>query len=220
MRAAHAEAAGVDVMAVPVLLDAAQERGGRRLLAALLLQPLLPEQPADLRGMRSRLPRCRGAEVPRCRGAEVPRCRGAGHVEGAVSVEGAEGAEGAEDTGGAEGAEDAERACGPALPRHAAKESRSACTPGQPQSSPMSTPPEDGSRRHASPSSCNVSPCSCLDGGEIACEIDVARLATWLRHSERRRILPQASTRQRALLSAAEGSPEHAAGPLAWSRGR
>eukprot|EP00964_Phaeocystis_antarctica_P022393 scaffold12430_cov70-Phaeocystis_antarctica.AAC.5 len=67
MRAAHAEAAGVDVMAVPALLDAAQERGGRRLLAALLLQPLLPEQPADLRGMRSRLPRCRGAEVPRCR---------------------------------------------------------------------------------------------------------------------------------------------------------
>ena len=71
MRAAHAEAAGVDVMAVPVLLDAAQERGGRRLLAALLLQPLLPEQPADLRGMRSRLPRCPGAEVPGCRGAEV-----------------------------------------------------------------------------------------------------------------------------------------------------
>ena len=83
-----------------------------------------------------------------------------------MSVEGAEGAEGAEDTGGAEGAEGAERACGPALPRHAAKESRSACTPGQPQSSPTSTPPEDGSRRHASPSSCNVSPCSCLVGGD------------------------------------------------------
>ena len=149
MRAAHAEAAGVDVMAVPALLDAAQERGGRRLLAALLLQPLLPEQPADLRGMRRRLPRCRGAEVPRCRGAEVPRCRARrGRAAGA---------------GGAEGAE---RACGPALPRHAAKESRSACTPGQPQSSPMSTPPEDGSRRHASPSSCNVSPCSCLVGGD------------------------------------------------------
>ena len=135
-----------------------------------------------------------------------------------MSVEGAEGAEGAEDTGGAVGAEGAERACGPALPRHAAKESRSACTPGQPQSSPTSTPPEDGSRRHASPSSCNVSPCSCLVGGEIGgeIEIDVARLATRVRHSERRRILPQAPTRQTALLSAAEGSPEHAGGPLGW----
>ena len=98
MRAAHTEAASIDVRALPVLLDAAQERGGRRLPAALLLQPLLAEQPADLGGMRRRLPRCRGAEVPRCRGAEVPRCRGA-------EVQGAQGAaEGAEGAGGAEGA--------------------------------------------------------------------------------------------------------------------
>ena len=173
VRAAHTEAASIDVRALPVLLDAAQERGGRRLPAALLLQPLLAEQPADLGGMRRRLPRCRGAEVPRCRGAEVPRCRGAEvprcrgrrALQRAQRVQGVQRAQRAQMIQRVEGcAEGAEKACGPALPRHVAKESRSACTPGHPQSSPMSTPPEGGSRRHASPSSCSVSPCSCLVG--------------------------------------------------------
>ena len=76
VRTAYAVTASVDVRTLPVLLDAAQERGGRRLLAALLLQPLLAEQPADLGGMRRRLTRCRGAEVPRCRARRGRRgCR-------------------------------------------------------------------------------------------------------------------------------------------------
>ena len=94
VRAAHAEAASIDVRALPVLLDVAQERGGRRLLAALLLQPLLAEQPADLGGMRRRLPRCRGAEVQRCRDAEVQRCRGAGRCRGRRGCRGCRGRSG------------------------------------------------------------------------------------------------------------------------------
>jgi len=98
VRTAYAVTASVDVRTLPVLLDAAQERGGRRLLAALLLQPLLAEQPADLGGMRRRLPRCRGAEVQGAQRAQrvqkvqkaqrMQRVQGAQRVQRVQSVQG------------------------------------------------------------------------------------------------------------------------------------